>query len=60
MEEQEKVEEQFTALSLNEGPNSIYVLRKIIICNDQFQTGFNYDETLAHMSHELQAHRKCS
>lgn len=44
--------EQFTVPSLNEGLYAISVLRKIIICNDQFQSG-NFEETLVKMQCEL-------
>lgn len=60
---EEEAEEEFKVPSLNEGLQAINVLRKIIMCNDNFRNCGNYDEMLVQMQRELQnsyARQKCS
>ncbi|XP_014357327.2 tigger transposable element-derived protein 4-like [Papilio machaon] len=47
-------EEEFSIPSLNDGLNAINVLRKIMLCKEQYQIQGNYDDTLINIKRELQ------
>ncbi|XP_069365886.1 tigger transposable element-derived protein 4-like [Maniola hyperantus] len=51
--DEEQAEEQFRVPSLFEGLNAISVLRKIVLCNNQFEES-NFEETLVKMERKLQ------
>ncbi|KAJ0174892.1 hypothetical protein K1T71_010000 [Dendrolimus kikuchii] len=54
IEEEEDIEEEFTVPTLNDGLNAINVLRKIVLCNDQFNTVGNYNNALIKIQRELE------
>ncbi|XP_013177949.1 PREDICTED: tigger transposable element-derived protein 6-like [Papilio xuthus] len=47
-------EEQFCIPSLNDGLNAINVLRKILLCKEQFKIQGNYDDTLVNIKREIE------